>query len=88
MKIKEVMKSLNEFFSEHIAPPHKITSIEPTEEGCKAVVEVVEEREYMRKYAKDEMLGVYDVTLDAEYDVTSYTRKSLRPRSAMMDEQE
>ncbi|MGD6818882.1 gas vesicle protein GvpO [Metabacillus sp. 84] len=88
MKIKEIIQSLNEFFSEHIAPPHKITSIEPVEEGCKAVVEVVEEREYMRKYAKDEMLGVYDVTLDSEYDVTSYTRKSLRPRSAMMDEAE
>lgn len=88
MEIKEIMKAVNDFFSENVAPPHKITSVEKTEdEGWKITVEVIEEREYMRKYAKDEMLGIYDVLLNKEKEVTSFTRKNIRYRSAIRQEE-
>lgn len=84
MKIKEIMDNVTEFFNEYVAPPHKITSVEATEdEGWKATVEVIEEKEYMKKYAKDEMLGTYDVTLDKDKEVTSFKRKEIRFRSAI-----
>ncbi|WP_257347629.1 gas vesicle protein [Pseudalkalibacillus decolorationis] len=88
MKIKEIMNNVNDFFSEHVAPPHKITSVEAAEdEGWKVRVEVIEEKEYMKKYAKDEMLGTYDVILNKEKEVTSFTRRDVRFRSAIGVEQ-
>ncbi len=82
------MNNVNDFFSEHVAPPHKITSVEAAEdEGWKVRVEVIEEKEYMKKYAKDEMLGTYDVILNKEKEVTSFTRRDVRFRSAIGVEQ-
>src|SRR6478609_3004269 len=69
MEIKKIMQAVNDFFGEHVAPPHKITSVEATEdEGWRVIVEVIEEREYMKKYAKDEMLGTYECFLNKQKD--------------------
>lgn len=84
MEIKEIMKSVVDFFGEHVAPPHKITSVEANEDkGWKVTVEVIEEKDYMKKYAKDEMLGTYDVLLNNEKEVTSFKRRDVRFRSAI-----
>ncbi|MDY0394612.1 gas vesicle protein GvpO [Virgibacillus halophilus] len=82
MEIKEVMDNVNQFFAEHVAPPHKITAVEETEEdGWRLTVEVIEEKEYMKKYAKDEMVGVYDVKMNKDKAVTSFKRLEIRYRS-------
>jgi Gas vesicle synthesis protein GvpO len=87
MVIKEIMNNVTDFFNEHVAPVHKITSVESTEdEGWKLQVEVIEEKEYMKKYAKDEMLGTYDVLLNKEKEVTSFKRRDIRYRSAIGQE--
>lgn len=84
MEIKQIMKIVNEFFNENVAPPHKITSLQTNEdEGWKVVVEVIEEREYMKKYAKDEMLGIYEAYLNKDKEITAFARKSIRYRSAV-----
>ncbi|HET7657584.1 MAG TPA: gas vesicle protein GvpO [Bacillales bacterium] len=88
MEIKEIMKTVYGFFDENVAPPHKITSVERTEdEGWKVIVEVIEERDYMKKYAKDEMLGIYVALLNNEKELTSFSRKSIRYRSAIRQEE-
>jgi hypothetical protein len=87
MVIKEIMNSVTDFFNEHVASVHKITSVELTEdEGWKLQVEVIEEKEYMKKYAKDEMLGTYDVILNKEKEVISFKRRDIRYRSAIGQE--
>ncbi|MCA1065577.1 gas vesicle protein GvpO [Rossellomorea sp. AcN35-11] len=87
MVIKEIMNSVTDFFNEHVAPVHKITSVELTEEdGWRLTVEVIEEKEYMKKYAKDEMLGTYEVLLNKEKEVTSFKRRDIRYRSAIGQE--
>ncbi|QGH36779.1 gas vesicle protein GvpR [Gracilibacillus salitolerans] len=84
MEIKEIMKNVKDFFQENIALPHKITSVETLEEGgWRVQIEVLEEKEYMKKYAKDEMLGTYEVLLDEDKEITSYKRMELRYRSAI-----
>lgn len=84
MKIKEVMNNVAQFFEEHVAPPHKVTSVETTEEdGWKVMIEVIEEKEYMKKYAKDEMVGTYEVLVNKEEEVTSFKRQDIRYRSAI-----
>ncbi|PTJ90205.1 gas vesicle protein GvpO [Staphylococcus simulans] len=84
MTIKELMSKIRGFFNENVAPPFKITSIEEREgdeSGWTATVEVIEEKEYMKRYAKDEMLGTYSVVLDKDGEVTSFKREGIRYRS-------
>jgi len=84
MEIKKIIGNVSEFFNEFVAPVHKITSVEEHgENGWKLTVEVIEEKEYMKRYAKDEMIGVYDVTLNQEKEVTSYKRRDIRYRSSI-----
>jgi hypothetical protein len=84
MIIKEIMTNVAEFFEEHVAPPHKITSVESSDdEGWKVIIEVIEEKEYMKKYAKDEMIGTYEVLINKEKEVTSFKRLDVRFRSAV-----
>ncbi|MDQ0482402.1 gas vesicle protein GvpO [Guptibacillus hwajinpoensis] len=87
MEIKEIMNNVTDFFNNHIAPLHKITSVEMNEnEGWRVIAEVIEEKEYMKKYAKDEMLGTYEVLLNNDKEVTSFSRKDIRYRSAIGQE--
>lgn len=87
MEIKEIMNQVADFFNQHVAPLHKITSVEMNDqEGWKVIAEVIEEKEYMKKYAKDEMLGTYEVLLNNEKDVVSFTRRDVRYRSAIGQE--
>ncbi|WP_059173160.1 gas vesicle protein GvpO [Bacillus sp. FJAT-27445] len=86
MEIKKIIGNVTEFFNEFVAPVHKITSIEEAENGWKLTVEVIEEKEYMKKYAKDEMIGVYEVSLNHEKEISSYKRQELRFRSSINQE--
>ena len=84
MEIKKIIGNATDFFNEYVAPVHKITSIEKQENnGWMLTVEVIEEKEYMKKYAKDEMIGVYEVCLNQEKEITSYKRRDIRYRSAI-----
>ncbi|SER45124.1 Gas vesicle synthesis protein GvpO [Gracilibacillus ureilyticus] len=84
MKIKEIMKNVNDFFQENVAPPHKITSVERLEEGgWRIKIEVIEEKEYMKRYAKDEMIGTYEVLVDEDQEITAYKRQEIRYRSSV-----
>lgn len=84
MEIKQIIGNVTEFFNEFVAPVHKITSVEASDDsGWKLTVEVIEEKEYMKKYAKDEMLGIYDVHLNSKQEVTSYKRQDIRFRSSI-----
>ncbi|KKB33358.1 gas vesicle protein GvpO [Bacillus thermotolerans] len=87
MEIKQILENVTDFFNDYVAPVHKITSVEENgDNGWKLTVEVIEEKEYMKKYAKDEMLGVYDVGLNENKEVTSYRRRGVRYRSAIDQE--
>ncbi|WP_409303443.1 gas vesicle protein GvpO [Peribacillus sp. SCS-155] len=84
MEIKRIIANVTDFFNEFVAPVHKITSVEPVDNnGWKLSVEVIEEKEYMKKYAKDEMIGVYEVYLNEDKEVTSYKRREIRYRSSI-----
>lgn len=84
MEIKKIIGNATDFFNEYVAPVHKITSVEESENNSwKLTVEVIEEKEYMKKYAKDEMIGVYEVYLNQDKEVTAYKRQDIRYRSAI-----
>ena len=83
----KVLGSVQDFFMENIAPPHKIVSMKKQEEGWRVLVEVIEEKEYMKKYAHDEMIGLYEVFLDENLEVTGFSRMSLRYRSDLYEQE-
>ncbi|MBM7621864.1 hypothetical protein JOC95_003772 [Bacillus tianshenii] len=83
MSMKKVLNEVTEFFCEFVKPPYKITSVQPTDQGWDVIVEVIEEKEYMKAYAKDQMVGVYHARLNKEMEVESYDRRSLRARSSL-----
>lgn len=87
MEIKKIIGNVTDFFNEFVAPVHKITSVEESDDnGWKLTVEVIEEKEYMKKYAKDEMIGVYEVRLNQDKEVTAYKRVDMRYRSSINQE--
>ncbi|AKG03848.1 MULTISPECIES: gas vesicle protein GvpR [Salimicrobium] len=82
----KAIKIVREFFEDEIAPPHKIVAMEKQQEGgYRGLVEVVEEREYMKKYAHDEMIGLYEVFVEDD-EVSSFQRVSLRYRTDLEEQ--
>lgn len=84
----KLLNKVSDFFNENIAPPHKIISAKKNEAGWRVLVEVIEEKEYMRKYARDEMVGLYEVFLDEEQEVTGFSRLHLRYRTDLEEHTE
>ncbi|WP_082231973.1 gas vesicle protein GvpO [Halobacillus massiliensis] len=86
----KIMDNVTNFFKDHIAPPHKVISVKKREEeeGWRVLVEVVEEREYMRKYAHDEMVGLYEVFVGSDKEVEEFNRISLRFRSDLEEQEQ
>ncbi|WP_252312014.1 gas vesicle protein GvpO [Sinobaca sp. H24] len=84
----QVLDTIQSFFTTNILPPFKITSVAAHEEGWDVEVEVIEEEEYMKKYAKDMLLGVYETKINKDLEVVSYQRVSLRPRSKTLKKEE
>ncbi len=88
MIVKKIMDTVTQFFNEHVAPPHKIISVEKQSEenGWRVTLEVIEEKDYMKKYAHDEMVGLYEVYMDEGMEITGFSRLSLRYRSDLEEQ--
>ncbi|MBM7095648.1 MULTISPECIES: gas vesicle protein GvpO [Alteribacter] len=88
MKLEEVINTVKDFFTEHVYPVYRITSIVTEEKAWEVEVEVIEEKEYMKKYGRDQLLGVYQARVNEDMDVVSFHRKSLRYRAERIEESE
>ena len=76
------------FFAEVLHKSARVIEVDRAQEGPGwwALVETVEESEFMRKYGRGEMMGLYEVNLDEDFQVASYSRRGLRERSAVTSE--
>jgi len=82
--MERIIEIVQEFFEEHIAPPYRVVSCESLrEEGWQLHVEVFEEQEYSKRYAKDEIIGIYEVRMSKQKKVISFSRTGLRYRSGI-----
>jgi hypothetical protein len=86
VEIIQVIGTIKKFFEEYLLPVHKLTSIEKADNGWDVFVEVIEENEYMKSHAKDQLLGVYHIQLSKEMEIIHFKREGLRPRSAIPKE--
>ncbi|MDA8212844.1 MAG: gas vesicle protein [Clostridia bacterium] len=80
MKISAVVTTVNKFFTEELKRPGEVISVSKTENGWKVLIEVIEEDEYMRVRAKDDLLATYEVELDDNLEILGFGRVGLRER--------
>jgi len=82
-RITEVEKTVRDFFKDTLGKPveghfkgqvYGVTAVQPEEKGWRAVIEVVDEM----GMGMDPVLGLYEVHLDEDLNITAYERKSMR----------
>lgn len=88
MKLEKIMGSVSSFFEKHVRPVHRITSVSEKDEYWEVGLEVIEEKEYMKRYGRDQLIGEYIAKLDDDLDVTSFERMALRQRTSVKREEE
>lgn len=81
MDVAKANKAVLRFFQEELEKTGRVIELQETPEGCMVLVETVEESDYMRRIARDDMVAVYEVKLNQNFEVTAYRRKSMRVRS-------
>lgn len=80
MKVNAVVNTVNNFFTEELKRPGDVIGVSKTETGWKILIEVVEEDEYMRVRAKDDLLATYEVELNDSLEVLGFQRVGFRER--------
>jgi len=84
MSIAKAGQTVVRFFEEVLDKPGRVIAVEPDSEGgWRALVETVEESEYMRRLGRSEMMGLYEVQVDSSLEIVSFNRKGLKERTAL-----
>ncbi|MGJ9383102.1 gas vesicle protein GvpR [Salipaludibacillus sp. CF4.18] len=87
MKLEEIMDAINTFFEKHVKPVHRTTSVVNQGKYWEVGVEVIEEKEYMKRYGRDQLIGEYVARLNDNLEVISFERKGLRQRTSVIQEE-
>jgi hypothetical protein len=82
VKTEDLITSVKDYFKSYLYPVHRITAIKNRDEGWELGVEVIEEKEYMQRYGRDQLIGTYLVHVNEDGDVSSFERTSLRRRTS------
>jgi len=82
LNIIEVVSTVEKFFSDVLKRPGVIVGILRDQDLWKVQIEVAEEVEYMRKRAQDDLLAMYEVTVNNDLEILSFERKYLRERDS------
>ena len=77
----EVVKVTLAFFETVLEKTARVIEVNKASDDWTVVVECLEESDYMRRFGRGDMLGIYEVKVDPNLNVISYTRKELRERS-------
>ncbi|MCF8001562.1 MAG: gas vesicle protein [Halanaerobiales bacterium] len=83
MKIKEIKDKILDFADEILGESVRIVGVNNIEAGWGVTVEAIEEKQYARKYARDELIGIYKIKLDQKLEVTGWERSGFRKRGTV-----
>ncbi|MDZ5783909.1 gas vesicle protein GvpO [Marinococcus luteus] len=84
----DMFETVRSFFEETMNSPVRITAIMDAGDGWNIEVELVEEKEYTQKYGRDQLIGIYEATMNKDQKITSYQRMNTRPRSTPFEKKE
>jgi len=88
MAIAAVIQALQKFSEKTFSKPCTIITVKKVEKGWLSEIEIVAEDEEMRRYARTPVVGLWEVRLDPQYNVTGFERKGLREVTALNYETE
>ncbi|MDD4239278.1 MAG: gas vesicle protein [Desulfotomaculaceae bacterium] len=84
MVIKKTIEAVQHFFCEVLGKPGRIVGCSRGEDCWKVQIEVPEEVEYMRRHAKGDLMAIYDVLVNHDYEVISFERVALMERGSLI----
>ena len=84
----DMFETIRSFFEETMNSPVRVTAIMDAGDSWKIEVELVEEKEYTQKYGRDQLIGIYEATMNKDQKITSYQRMNTRPRSTPFEKKE
>jgi len=82
MNIEKLISTVTAFFARVLNKPGEVVGVTKEDEGWKVYIEVAEETEYMRKTARDDLLAIYEVTVDDNQEIIGFERRSMRARGS------
>jgi hypothetical protein len=88
MVIQEIVNKVMNFFTEFLNKEAHVIGVEKRESGWLVLVEVIEESEYMRRFALDDTVGLYEVVINENKEILSYKRTAMRERSVIHQDNE
>lgn len=88
MAIQELVKEVKDFFESVLGREAHVIGVTRCDMGWSVQVETIEESEYMRARALDDVVGIYEVEVNEKFEIVSYKRTALRERDKIEVEQE
>ena len=83
MEILEIKKVIKNFTDQLLNNPTRIVGMNKLDKGWKVTVEVLEDTEYARRYAQNEVIGIYTIKLDNDLEIISYERERFREKGTV-----
>lgn len=80
MSIQELVSEVQGFFENVLQKEAHVIGVERRESGWFLQVETVEDSDYMRQRALDDVIGLYEVEVSANMEIVAYRRTALRER--------
>lgn len=81
MSVQKIVNEVKHFFKDVVGKEAHVIGVERRENGWLVQVETIEDSEYMRARALDDILGLYRVEVDNNMEIISYERIALRERA-------
>lgn len=78
MEIDSISKAVKNFSKKNFSKPCKVITVKKEDENWIAHMEIVVEDEDMRKYARTPIIGLWEVRLDSDQNITSFERIRLK----------
>lgn len=82
MNVARVIERTRSFMQEVLHKSGSVVGASQDEGGWKVEMEVAEEVEYMRKRARDDLMGIYEIYLNNNMEVIEFKRTKIRERGA------
>lgn len=83
MDIKQLVNDVKIFFQSVLEKEAHVIGVKPWEKGWLVQVETIEDSDYQRRRALDDIVGVYEVEVSVSLEILGYKRISLRERDQL-----
>ncbi|MDR3587842.1 MAG: gas vesicle protein [Desulfosporosinus sp.] len=80
MDIQQLVSDVKTFFQSVLKKEANVIGVKRRENGWIVHVETIEDSDYQRRRALDDVVGIYEVEVGTNYEISGYKRISLRER--------